>query len=65
MQWLADASGHLTPHTLAGELAKLGRNDVPILLYHLKPAYAAELAAEVSAMHPRARVLATGDELDL
>jgi ribonuclease BN (tRNA processing enzyme) len=65
MQGVADASGHLTPRTLAGELRKLGRNDVPILLYHLKPAYAAELAAEVAALHPRARILATGDELDL
>ena len=43
LQELADLSGHLTPRTLRAELAKLTRNGYPVLLYHLKPAYAAEL----------------------
>jgi ribonuclease BN (tRNA processing enzyme) len=62
MQELADASGHLTPRTLAGELAKLERDGFPVLLYHLKPAYDAEVRAEIAALHPRARILSTGDE---
>jgi cAMP phosphodiesterase len=63
LQWLADVSGHLTPRTLAGELAKLERNGFPVLLYHLKPAYVAELRREVAAMKiPNARVLRLGDE---
>ena len=62
LQWLADASGHLTPRTLAGELAKLGRPDLPVLLYHLKPAHAAEVRREVRALRLRhARVLEAGD----
>jgi ribonuclease BN (tRNA processing enzyme) len=48
MQWVADVSLHLTPTTLAGELAKLKR-DVPVYLYHLKPACLDELRAELAA----------------
>jgi ribonuclease BN (tRNA processing enzyme) len=63
LQALADASGHLTPRTLAGELAKLAAPPPPVWLYHLKPAYDAELRAEVAALHPSVRILSTGDEL--
>ncbi|HET8538935.1 MAG TPA: 3',5'-cyclic-nucleotide phosphodiesterase [Anaeromyxobacter sp.] len=63
LQDLADVSGHLTPRTLAGELAKLERNGYPILLYHLKPAHAAELRREVARLGmPNVRVLQRGDE---
>jgi ribonuclease BN (tRNA processing enzyme) len=51
-QSVADASQHLTPRSLAGELAKLKR-DVPVLVHHLKP------GVEKTA---RAQVLALGDE---
>jgi len=65
-QWLADVSGHLTPRTLAGELAKVARTDLPVLLYHLKPAYQAELLAELAALRlPGVRALERGDELSL
>jgi cAMP phosphodiesterase len=65
-QWLADMSGHLTPGTLSGELAKLERTDLPVLLYHLKPAYQAELRAELAALRlPHVRVLRRGEELAL
>jgi ribonuclease BN (tRNA processing enzyme) len=60
LQALADASGHLTPRTLRGELAKL-RADVPVLLYHLKPAFADEVRAEIAELHPGVRILSTGD----
>jgi len=66
LQRLADASGHLTPNTLAAELAKLERNGYPVFLYHLKPAYAAELRRELSALRlPGVRILAVGDELTI
>ncbi|MGZ6029698.1 MAG: MBL fold metallo-hydrolase, partial [Myxococcaceae bacterium] len=48
MQAVADVSLHLTPTTLAAELAKLTR-DVPVYLYHLKPAYVDELRAELAS----------------
>ncbi len=47
LQQLADISGHLTPHTLKGELAKLNRNGASVLLYHLKPAFVAQLKEEL------------------
>lgn len=48
MQSVADVSLHLTPITLAVELAKLKR-DVAVYLYHLKPAYVDELRQELAA----------------
>jgi ribonuclease BN (tRNA processing enzyme) len=62
LQRLADLSGHLTPRTLASELAKLDRADLPILLYHLKPTYAARLHRQVAALGLSAvRILEVGD----
>jgi ribonuclease BN (tRNA processing enzyme) len=48
LQNVADVSLHLTPQTLAVELAKLER-DVKIYLYHFKPPYVDELRREVAA----------------
>jgi ribonuclease BN (tRNA processing enzyme) len=63
LQELADASGHLTPRTLAGELDKVERDGFPVLLYHLKPAHARELRRELAALAlPDVRVLERGDE---
>jgi ribonuclease BN (tRNA processing enzyme) len=62
LQPLADVSGHLTPRTLGGELEKLERNGFPVLLYHLKPAYLAELKRELASLAlPNVRVLRRGD----
>lgn len=66
LQELADLSGHLTPTTLAGELGKLDRDGCPILLYHLKPAYRAELRRELATLKlPHVRILAQGEEVKL
>jgi ribonuclease BN (tRNA processing enzyme) len=54
LQAVADVSLHLTPTTLAAELKKL-RRDVPVYLYHLKPAFLEELRGELRAtrfVHP-------------
>jgi cAMP phosphodiesterase len=48
LQTVADVSLHLTPTTLAGELAKLKR-EVPVYLYHLKPSCLEELRDELAA----------------
>ena len=48
MQDVADVSLHLTPQTLAIELAKL-RREVPVYLYHFKPPYVETLRAELAA----------------
>ncbi len=50
LQRLADQSGHLTPQTMAEELAtKLkNRNGLPVYLYHLKPAFTRQLHDEIA-----------------
>jgi ribonuclease BN (tRNA processing enzyme) len=48
LQEVADISLHLSPQTLATELAKLRRR-VPVLLYHFKPPYVDELRSELAA----------------
>ena len=64
LQGLADVSGHLTPNTLASELSKLQRDGYPVYLYHLKPAYTAELKRDLAALRLQGvRVLAQGEEL--
>ncbi len=47
--WLAKASGHHTPETLAVDLDKLrGHRDLPTLLYHIKPVFEAAVEREVA-----------------
>ena len=59
LQQLADISGHLTPHTLQGELGKFRRNGAAVLLYHLKPAFVPQLKKELAGMP--VEVLELGD----
>jgi ribonuclease BN (tRNA processing enzyme) len=47
---LADVSGHLTPASLRGELAKLSHHPVDILAMHLKPAYREKIIEELEAL---------------
>jgi ribonuclease BN (tRNA processing enzyme) len=60
LQRLADASGHLTPASLEGELRKLGR-PVPTFVYHLKPQFAMEVEEELRGLRdPSPIVLQAG-----
>jgi ribonuclease BN (tRNA processing enzyme) len=63
LQDLADLSGHLTPRTLRSELRKFQRNGTDVLLYHLKPAYLAELKSQVAGLP--VRVLELGETYEL
>jgi len=66
MAELARVSGHLTPSSLAAQLARLDRPGVPILIYGLKPLFEDEIAAELADLPSRdLRLLGAGDELDL
>lgn len=62
MQKLADVSGHLTPATLAAELTKFERNGTEVLLYHLKPAFVAQLKKELVGLP--VEVLELGDRFE-
>jgi len=62
MQWLADLSGHLTPKTLVRELSKVERAGIPVYLYHLKPAWEADLKRDIASLRIRGvKVLRKGD----
>jgi cAMP phosphodiesterase len=63
LQALADLSGHLTPSSLEQELKKLRRPDVKVLLYHLKPAFLAEIKAQVA--HLDVHVLELDEQFEL
>ena len=62
LQQLADISGHLTPHTVKGELAKFKRNGAEVFLYHLKPAFVPQLKKELADLP--VEVLELGDTFE-
>src|SRR5215469_15788698 len=62
LQELADISGHLTPQTLRSELTKFKQNGASVFLYHLKPAYLADLRREVADLP--VEVLELGDTFE-
>jgi len=47
---LADISGHFTPRQLNNDLNKARVNDVPIYVYHVKPAYEAQVLRDLRAL---------------
>ncbi|MBI2879990.1 MAG: 3',5'-cyclic-nucleotide phosphodiesterase [Candidatus Tectomicrobia bacterium] len=64
MEEIARLAGHLTPALLKEELRKMPP-EVPVYLYHAKPAYAEELKKEVEALgEPRVRWLKQGKTYD-
>lgn len=62
LQELADLSGHLTPNTLESELRKFERNGTSTFVYHLKPAFVAQLKKELSGLP--VEVLELGDTFE-
>lgn len=52
MQALADVAGHYTPQTLHAEMNKIkGRDDIPLFVYHLKPAFYEQTKQELTSLH--------------
>jgi cAMP phosphodiesterase len=65
MQEVAIASDHLTPWLLARELEKLGRTDLPVYAFHLKPWFRQEIDRDLSRQFSdRAVLLMRGDRLE-
>ncbi len=61
---LAKISKHLTPTLLAQEFKKLGRPDLPLYIYHVKPRFRHEIIGELSQLKIRnLTVLEEGQEL--
>ncbi len=62
LEAIARASGHLTPEMLKGELAKLGRPELPVKIFHMKPQFLDEILAELHALDdPRLQILHGGE----
>ena len=63
---LARASKHLTPASLVKEFEKLGRSDIALYVYHLKPVYKAEIVRELRALEiPTLQILTEGQTLTI
>lgn len=62
---LARVSKHLTPALLAHELRKVGRPDVPVYVYHMKPRFRDRITEELRQIDRASAlsVLAEGQEL--
>ena len=60
MESLAAASGHLTPSLLARELEQLGRPEVPVYIYHMKPPHVEAIAEELAGLGGRLEMLHQG-----
>jgi ribonuclease BN (tRNA processing enzyme) len=63
---VARDSGHLTPRMLGQEFLKIGRPDLPLYIYHMKPQYLKQLQQEIQALKiPNFSLLSDGQTLDL
>ena len=66
MSELALASKHLTPSLLAQEYKKIGRPDLPLYIYHIKPTFRDQIVAQLNQLKiPTLSVLEEGQELTL
>lgn len=63
---LARVSKHLTPALMAKQLKKLGRPDVPVYVYHMKPKFESRIREELQRLDfPCLSILEEGQELVL
>jgi len=63
---LARTSKHLTPASLAQEFKKLDRPDIALYVYHLKPAYKAQIVRELRALQiPTLHITEEGQTLTI
>jgi cAMP phosphodiesterase len=61
---MAKVSGHLTPEMLGREFVKLGRPDLPVYIYHLKPSYHDLIANELKRLQlPNLHVMEEGQSI--
>ena len=64
MAELARVSKHLTPSLFARAFRKIGRPDLPVYVYHLKPRFREQIRRELAQLKiPNLRVLEEGQEI--
>lgn len=63
---LSEEVGHLSPCHLPDEVRKIGRPDLPIYIYHIKPFYLDRVRLEIAALAmPTVRLLEDGQQLEI
>jgi ribonuclease BN (tRNA processing enzyme) len=63
---LARVSKHLTPALMAKQLKKLGRPNIPVYVYHMKPRFRSRIGEELHRLGiPRLSILEEGQEVVL
>jgi cAMP phosphodiesterase len=66
LEWLARASGHLTPALLEEEIRKMSRPPETIFVMHLKPNFEREIMADIRKLKRKSlRLLENGEEIVL
>jgi cAMP phosphodiesterase len=66
MHELAQVSKHLTPALLAQEYKKIGRPDLPLYIFHIKPQFREQILAQLNGLDiPTLTVLEEGQEITL
>ncbi|MEC4671834.1 MAG: 3',5'-cyclic-nucleotide phosphodiesterase [Nitrospirota bacterium] len=66
MKELASIAKHLTPSLLAQEFKKIGRPDLPLYVYHLKPPFRDQITDQLSKLGiPNLTILQEGQELEI
>ncbi len=66
MKELASIAKHLTPSLLAQEFKKIGRPELPLYVYHLKPQFRGEITDQLSKLGiPNLTTLREGQELEI
>ena len=66
MAELARVSKHLTPSLFAREFRKIGRPDLPVYVYHLKPRFREQIRHELAQLKiPNLTVLEEGQEISI
>jgi len=63
---MAYVSKHLTPALLAQEFQKIGKPNLPLYVYHLKPKYHGKIVEQLKMYNiPNLTVLNEGQELHI
>jgi ribonuclease BN (tRNA processing enzyme) len=66
MAELAQASKHLTPTSFGREFRKIGRPDLPVYVYHLKPRFREQILRELAQLGiPHLTVVEEGQEITI
>ena len=61
---IAQAAKHLTPELMEGEFRKIGRPDLPVYAYHLKPRFRSLIEAELYQI-PLGQLTVLEEDLEL